>query len=219
MIDTHWQLRIFFLKDTAKFYDICTSTKMTCLSKISIWENVTRTQMNEMCTRSKLLCHLYNIIICTCRKTSCTEGQSIMLIWNCIQEPLNIFFCTYNTWKAQHLNRWIVWVNTHIHVAFLTNRHDCLKEIFHVRTKLCLINTFIQFQEITEFLNWCFIILAEITRNKTLCLNNNCLNKIVFLFWSHCLCKSITLFKNITTLPHSCWELELCPLLTRTLTL
>ena len=51
-----------------------------------------------------------------------------MLVRHSIKEPLDILLGTYDAWQAENLDRGIVGVNTHVHVALLANRHDSLEE-------------------------------------------------------------------------------------------
>ena len=66
VVDTHRQLRVLLLKDTAELDEVGTSAKVRSLCKVAIREDMARAQMNEVGTRSELLCELYHIIISTC---------------------------------------------------------------------------------------------------------------------------------------------------------
>ena len=86
-----------------------------------------------------------------------------MLVGNSIQEPLDILLGTNDTWQAQNLDRGIVGVNTHVHVALLANRHDSLEEVLHVGTQLSLVDALIQVEELAELLYRSLVVLAEVT--------------------------------------------------------
>ena len=86
-----------------------------------------------------------------------------MLVGHCVEEPLDILLSTNDAWQAENLDGGIVGVNTHVHVALLTDRHDGLEEVLHVGTQLCLIDALVQVEELAELLYGSLIVLAEVT--------------------------------------------------------
>jgi len=98
-----------------------------------------------------------------------------MLVGYGIEEPLDILLGTNDAWQAENLDRGIVGVNTHVHVALLANRHDGLEEVLHVGTQLSLVDAFVQVEELTELLYGSLVVLAEVTANKTLSLDDDIL--------------------------------------------
>ena len=165
MIHTHGQSGILLLEDTAQLDQVGTTAQVRGLSKVAIGEDVARTQVNEVCARGKLLSQLNHIVISACRERTSTEGESVMLVGHSIQEPLDILLGTYDTWQAQNLDRGIVGVHTHVHVALLANRHDSLEEVLHVGTQLSLVDAFIQIEELAELLYRSLVVLAEVSES------------------------------------------------------
>ena len=108
-------------------------------------------------------------------------------------------------------------MHTHIHITLLAGRHNRFEEVFHIRTKLCLIDAFIQVQELAELLYRSLIVLTEVTTDKALRLDNNVFYQFMLLLWRHRLGEFIALGKNISPLAYSFRELELRPFLTGTL--
>ena len=219
MIHTHGQSRILLLEDTAQLNQIGTTAQVRGLSKVAIGEDVARTQVNEVCARGKLLRQLNHIVISACRERTSTEGESVMLVGNSIQEPLDILLGTNDTWQAQNLDRGIVGVNTHVHVALLANRHDSLEEVLHVGTQLSLVDAFIQIEELAELLYRSLVVLAEVTAYESLSLNHDILNQLVVLLGCHGLSQLVALSNHAATFAPSLGELELLPFLASTWTL
>ena len=142
-----------------------------------------------------------------------------MLVGHCIQEPLDILLGADNARQTQNLDWGIIGVNAHIHVVLLTGRHDSLQEIFHVGTQLCLVNSFVQVQEITELLDGSLIVLAEVSAYESLGLDDDGLNQLVLTLRGHGLGQFIGLGQNTAALAPALRELELSPLLTCALAL
>ena len=159
MIHTHWQVWILLLEDTSQFDDVGTSAQVACFGEVAVREDMAGTEMNKMRAWSKLASHFHHIVISTCTQRTSTECQSVMLVRHGIEEPLDVLLCTYDTWQSENLDGGIVGVNTHIHVAFLADRHDSLQEVFHVLTELVLVDALIQIQELTELLNRSLVVL------------------------------------------------------------
>ena len=57
----------------------------------------------------------------------------------------------------------IVGVDTHVHVALLTDGHDGLEEVLHVLAQLLLVDAFIEVEELAELLDGSLVVLAEIS--------------------------------------------------------
>ncbi len=121
-----------------------------------------------------------------------------MLVGDSVEEPLDVLFCTDDTWQTENLDGGVVGVNTHVHVALLTDRHDGFQEIFHVGTELCFVDTFVEVEELTEFLDRSLVVLREITRYETLCLDDDILHQLMFLLRCHRLGKLVTLCQHVT---------------------
>ena len=86
-----------------------------------------------------------------------------MLVGYGIEEPLDILFRTDDTRQTEYLDGGIVGVYAHVHTVFLTGRHDGLEEVFHVGTQLCLVDAFVEVEEVAELLDRSLVVLAEIT--------------------------------------------------------
>ena len=142
-----------------------------------------------------------------------------MLVGYCIEEPLDILLSTHDTWQTQYFDRWIIRMYTHVHAVFLTGWHNSLEEVLHVGTKLSLVDTFIEIEELTELLNGSLVVLAEVSADESLSLDNDVLHQLVILLRGHRLSQFVTLSDNTTAFAPSFWELELLPFLTCTLAL
>ena len=142
-----------------------------------------------------------------------------MLVGHSVEEPLDVLFGANDAGQSQHLNRWVVGVYTHVHAIFFASGHDSLEEVFHVGTKLCLVNTFVEIQEVAELLDRSLVVLAEVARHEALCLNDDGLHQFVVFLGSHCLGEFVAFCQNVATSTHTCGELELCPLLASAFTL
>ena len=103
MIHTHGQLGILFLEDAAELDEVGTTTQVTGLSEVAIGEDMAGAQMNEMGAGSELLSEIDYIIICTCGKGSCTEGEAVMLVGHSIEEPLDILLSADDARQTKQL--------------------------------------------------------------------------------------------------------------------
>ena len=137
-----------------------------------------------------------------------------MLVGHGIEEPLDIFLGTYDTWQSEDLDGRIVGVNAHVHIALFARGHDGFEEIFHIRTELCLVDTFVEVEEIAEFLYRRLVVLAEVATDEALGLDDDVLNEFVLLLRGHGLGEFITFGQYIAALSYTCGELKLCPFLT-----
>ena len=68
VVHTHGQLWILLLEDATQFDEVGTSAQVAGLGEVAIGEDVTRTQVNEVGARGKLLSQLHHIVIGTCRQ-------------------------------------------------------------------------------------------------------------------------------------------------------
>jgi hypothetical protein len=66
VVNTHGQLWILLLEDTAKLDEVGTSAQMAGLGEVAVGEDVARTQVNEVGARSKLLGQLNDVVVSTC---------------------------------------------------------------------------------------------------------------------------------------------------------
>ena len=76
-----------------------------------------------------------------------------MLVWNSIEEPLNILCVAYDTWESEYRIRRIVRMNAHIDVVLIAYRHDSLEPGLHVVLKLSLVDVLIECEKVAELLN------------------------------------------------------------------
>ena len=76
-----------------------------------------------------------------------------MLVWHSIEHPLDILGTTDDSWQAEYRIRRIVWVNTHVDVVLITDRHDSLQPVLHVLLQLLLVDAIIELQEVAELLD------------------------------------------------------------------
>ena len=141
-----------------------------------------------------------------------------MFVGYSIKEPLDILFRTDDARQPENLDRRIVRMHTHIHITLLAGRHNRLEEVFHIRTKLCLIDAFIQVQELAELLYRSLIVLTEVTTDKALRLDNNVFYQFMLFLWRHRLGEFIALGKNISPLAFWRGAGGEAPFLTGTLT-
>ncbi len=86
-----------------------------------------------------------------------------MRIWHSVEEPLDVLISTDDTWQTEYWIRRIVWVNAHIYVILLTDRHDSLEPVLHVFLKLLLVDAIIKLEQIVELLDRSRVALAEVT--------------------------------------------------------
>ena len=68
VVHTHRQLWVLLLEDAAQLNQIGTAAQVAGLGEVAIGEDVTRTQVNEVGARGKLLSQLHHIVIGTCRQ-------------------------------------------------------------------------------------------------------------------------------------------------------
>ena len=66
-----------------------------------------------------------------------------MLVGYGIEEPFDIFLARHDTWQTQDLERWVVGMHTHIHIALVAYGHDSFEEVFHISPQLVAADTFI----------------------------------------------------------------------------
>ena len=99
-----------------------------------------------------------------------------MLVGHSVEEPLDILFGANDAGQTENLNGGIVGMYTHIHIALLAHGHDSFEEVLHILAQLRLIDTFIQVEEVAELLDRSLVVLAEVTTNKALCLDNDVLH-------------------------------------------
>ena len=142
-----------------------------------------------------------------------------MLVWDGIEEPLDVFLGANNAWKSQNLDRGIIGMYAHIHVAFFACRHDGLEEVFHVFAQLLLVDAFVEVEEFAEFLNGCFVVLAEVTTDKALRLDHDILHELMILLGCHRLGQFVAFSQYVASLADAFRELECSPFLACTLTL
>ena len=172
-----------------------------------------RAQVNEMGAGCKLAGHLHHIIVGSGRQAACTEGKPVVLVGNGIQEPFNIFLCAHDAWQAQHLDRRIVRVYAHVHIAFLARRHNSFQEVFHVFAKLLFADALIELQEVAELLDGGLVGLREVARDESLCLDNDVLYQLVILFGSHRLGQLVGFGQHVASLTDARRKFKLSPFL------
>ena len=85
-----------------------------------------------------------------------------MLVGHSVEEPLNVLFGAHDAGQTEHLDGWVVGVNAHVHAVLFAGGHDGFKKVLHVGTKLCLVNTLVEIQKITELLDGRLVVLAEV---------------------------------------------------------
>ena len=106
-----------------------------------------------------------------------------MLVWHCIEHPLDILGTTDDSWQTEYRIRRIVWVNTHIDIVLIADRHDSLQPVLHILLQLLLVDAIIKFQQISELLDRSRIALAEVTRYEALGLYDDILYQGMILLW------------------------------------
>ena len=142
-----------------------------------------------------------------------------MLVGHSIEEPLDILFGTDDARQTENLDGGIVGVNAHVHAALLADGHDGLEEILHVGTQLSLVDTLIEVEELAELLDRCLVVLAEVTGNEALGLDDDVFYELVVLLGGHGLGQFVALGNHAAALAPALGELELLPLLASTWTL
>ena len=135
-----------------------------------------------------------------------------MLVGYGIKEPLDVFFRTYNARQSEDFNWGIIGVYAHIHIALLTGRHDGLQEVFHVGTQLSLVDALVEIKELAELLDRSFVILAEVTGDESLRLDDDVFHQFMVFLWCHGLGQFIAFGQHIAAFAPSFGELKLCPL-------
>ena len=63
VIDTHRQLWVFLLEDAAELDEVCTTTKMRCLSEVAAGEDVAGAQVYEVGARGELASHFDHVVV------------------------------------------------------------------------------------------------------------------------------------------------------------
>ena len=108
-----------------------------------------------------------------------------MLVGNGVEEPLNVVVAGYDARQTEHLEGWVVGMDTHIHVALFANGHDGLKEILHVGAQLVAVDALIEGKQLTEQLHGMLVVLLEVAAHEALCLDDNVLHQGVVLLGCH----------------------------------
>ena len=67
-----------------------------------------------------------------------------MLVGHGIEEPLDVLLGADDARQAENLDRRVVGVYAHVHVALVARGHDGFEEILHVLAQLLLVYAFIE---------------------------------------------------------------------------
>ena len=140
-----------------------------------------------------------------------------MLVWHSIEHPLDILGTTDDSWQTEYRIRRIVWVNTHVDIVFIADRHNRLQPILHVLLQLLLVDAIIKLQQVAELLDRSRIALAEVTRYEALGLDDDILYQGMILLRCRSLLDFISLSHEVSA-PLVLLR-ELSPILTSTFTL
>ena len=142
-----------------------------------------------------------------------------MLVGHSIEQPVYILCRAHDAGKTKNLDRRIVGVYAHIHVALIANGHDSLKKVLHVGAQPGLIYSFVKVEKLAELLNGCFVVLTEVAGNEALCLYNDVFHQLMVLLRGHGLSQLITLCEDVATYAPPLREFEGSPFLTCTFAL
>ena len=110
------------------------------------------------------------------------------------EQPFDVVGAGDDTWQAEDLEWWIVGMNTHIHIAFVTDRHDRVEEILHVGAQLLAVDALIFLQQLTEKAERMLVAFLEVAGNKALCLDDDVLHELMILLRCHLLAQFRHLF-------------------------
>ena len=112
-----------------------------------------------------------------CRQAAGTECQTVMLVRNGTEEPADILGIAHDARQSKDGIWRVVGMHAHIDVVLLTDGHDSLQPVLHVRLQLLLADAFIQLQQFTELLHGSGIALLEVARDEALRLDDDVLHQ------------------------------------------
>ena len=105
-----------------------------------------------------------------------------MLVVDSFQEPLDVLVVSDDAWQAENLERRVVRMDTHVHVALLADRHYGSEEVGHVLAQLVAVYALVQGEELSEKLYGMLVALLEVAADESLCLYHDVLDEsVVFL--------------------------------------
>ena len=162
MIHAHREIRILFLENAHELDQVCAAAEMGRLGKVAVREYVAAAEMDEMSPGSELLREIDHIVIGPCGERAGAEGQAVMLVRNGVEEPFDVLLGADDARKSEDLDRRIVRMHAHVHVAFVADRHDSFEEVFHVGAELCLVDAFVELEEVAELLDRSLVVLTEV---------------------------------------------------------
>ncbi|MNY67945.1 hypothetical protein D3C86_2056290 [compost metagenome] len=73
---------------------------MSGFYEISIFENISTSEVDKFCSGSIFLSQLWNIVLKSGAERSCAESESIVGIIDRIQEPIDVIFISYDSWQT-----------------------------------------------------------------------------------------------------------------------
>ena len=165
--------------------------------------------MNEVSARCIFLGQCHNVVLNTCRERTGAEGETVVGIIHCREEPLDVLVAVDDTGQSEHGDWRVVGMHAHIDAGFLAHGHDGLEEILHVLAQLLLVDTLVEVEELAEELYRVLVVLLEISAHEALSLYHYVLHQFVVLLGSHRLGELIGFGKHVATLK----LVEISPLL------
>ena len=103
-----------------------------------------------------------------------------MAVVDSIQNPRYVVGVGYNAGEPQYLEWRVVGVNAHIDAECFAHGHDGREEIPHILTQSGAVDTLVKRQQATEQFYRIFIALLDVAVDKTLCLDDDGVDKFVF---------------------------------------
>lgn len=117
-------VELFLLKDMHQFDEVGPSAKVAGLGEIAVEEDVAGAQENEPRARGELPGHRRHVVLSACRQASGTKGETVVPVGYGIKQPFNILLAGDNARQTEDLERRVVGMHAHEHVAFIAHRHD-----------------------------------------------------------------------------------------------
>ena len=215
MVYTHREAWIFLFEDADEFYDVRAATEVAGFGEIAVREDMTRTEMDEMGSRSELMSHFHDFVLRSCGERTGAEGKAVMRVVDSSEEPFYVFLGCHDAREAEDRERRVVRMDTHVHAAFLAYRHDGRKEVAHVLAQLVLGYAVVERQELAEELDRVLVVFADVSADEALGLHDDVLDELVLPFRGHVCAEFIDLRKDIAVDVESRY-LEGSPFLTGT---
>ena len=120
---------------------------MTGFLEVTSWQHIGTAQMHEVGALGILPGQVWHIVVSTCAERTCTEGEAVVRVGHCLEQPFYILVAGYDTGKPKYLQGRIIGMHAHVHVPPVTHGHDGIQEVFHILPELFLVNAVIESQE------------------------------------------------------------------------